>query len=76
MSVIYARLLNQCKFKHQTVFSATFDKQDEHNQVLEETELYIILNTNHNLTQTDLDNIDVISPLEHQIQQQEVKDSG
>ena len=31
---------------------------------------------NHKLTQTDIDKIDVISPLEHQIQQQEVKDSG
>ena len=34
------------------------------------------LNINHNLTQTDIDNIKIISPLEHQIQQQEMKDSG
>ena len=33
LSVIYARLLNQNKFKHQTVFPARFDKQYEHNQV-------------------------------------------
>ena len=39
--VIYARLLNQYKFKYQTVFSARFDKQDEDNQVLDETELFI-----------------------------------
>ena len=31
--VIYARLKNQNKFKHQTNFSARFDKQDEDNQV-------------------------------------------
>ena len=31
---------------------------------------------NHNLTQTDFENIDVKSPLEHQVQQQEMKDSG
>ena len=31
---------------------------------------------NHNLTETDIDNIDVRSPLEHQIRQQEMKDSG
>ena len=36
----------------------------------------LFLNINHNLTQTDLDNIDIKSPLEHQIQQQEMKDSG
>ena len=34
------------------------------------------MNINHNLTQTDLDNIDVVSPLEHQKQQQEMKNSG
>ena len=28
LSVIYARLINQYKFKYQTVFSARFDKQD------------------------------------------------
>ena len=50
LSVIYARLINQYKFKYQTVFSARFDKQDEDNQVLDETELFIILKINHNLT--------------------------
>ena len=28
LSIIYARLMNQYKFKYQTVFSARFDKQD------------------------------------------------
>ena len=76
LSVIHARLINQYKFKHRTVFSARFGKQDEHNQVLDETGLFINLNINHNLTQTDIGNIDVKSLLEHQIQQQEMKDSG
>ena len=76
LSVIYARLINQYIFKNQTVFSARFDKQNEDSQVLDETELFINLNINHNLTQTDIDNIDIQSPLEHQIQQQEMKDSG
>ena len=75
LSVIYARVINQYKFKYQTVFSATFDKQDEDNQVLDETKLFIILNFNHNLTESDINKIDVKSPLEHQIQQQEMKDS-
>ena len=34
------------------------------------------MNINHNSTESDLDKIDIISPLEHQIQQQETKDSG
>ena len=40
------------------------------------TELSINLNINHNLTESDLDEIDKKFPLEHQIQQQEMKDSG
>ena len=76
LSVIYARLINQYKFRYQTVFSAIFDKQDADNQVLDETELFINLNINHNLTENDLDKIDVKSSLEHQMQQQEMKNSG
>ena len=34
------------------------------------------MNINHNLTETDLENIDIKSPLEHQTQQQEKKDYG
>ena len=41
LSVTYARLINHYKFKYQTVFSARFDKQDEDNQVVDETELFI-----------------------------------
>ena len=76
MSIIYARLINQFKFRYQTVFSARFDKQDEDGQLLDETELFINLNINQNLTQSDLDNINITFPLERQIQQQEMKDSG
>ena len=76
LSIIYARLINQYKFKYQVVFSARFDKQNEDNQILDETELFINLNNNHNLTQTDIANIDIVSSLENQIQQQEMKDSG
>ena len=76
LPIFYARLINQYKFRYQTVFSTRFDKQDEDNQVLDETELFINLNINHNLTESHLNKIDVISPLEYQIQQQEMKDSG
>ena len=76
LSIIYARLINQYKFKYQVVFSARFDKQDEDGQLLDETELFINLNMNHNLTQSDLNNINITTSLEHQIQQQEIKDSG
>ena len=76
LSVNYDRLINQIKFRYQIVFSARFDKQDEDGQLLDETELFINSNINQNLTQSDLDKIDIRSPLEHQIQKQEMKDSG
>ena len=76
VSVIYATIIIQNKFRYQTVFSARFVKQDEDDQILDETELFINLNINQNLTQTDLNKIDIRSPLELQIQQQEMKDSG
>ena len=76
MAIIYARLINQYKFKYQVVFSARFDKQDEDGLFLDETELFINLNMNYNITQSDIDNINITFPLEHQIQQQEMKDSG
>ena len=76
LAVIYARLINQYKFKYQTVFSARFDKQDEDGQLLDEIELFINLNMNYNITQSHIDNINITFPLEHQIQKQEMKDSG
>ena len=69
-------MINQYKFNYKTVLSARFDKQDEDNQVLDETELFKSLNFNHNLIESDLDRIDIKSPLEHQKQQQEMKGFG
>ena len=36
--------MNQYVLNSETVYSARFDKQDEDNQVLDETELFINLN--------------------------------
>ena len=76
MATIYVRLKNQYKHNYQTVLSATFDKQDEDIQLLDETEIVTNLKNNHNLAETDIDKIDIKSPLEHQFQQQERKDTG
>ena len=69
LSNIYARLLNQYKFRYQMVFSTVFDKQNE-----DEKELFIDLNISHILTQSDIDKTDVISPLKHKIHDEEMKD--
>ena len=76
LSVNYAKLINQYKFKYHTLFSASFYKINEEDQRNNEIELYINLNINHNLTESDIDNIDVRSQLEHQFQNQEMKESG
>ena len=76
MSLIYARLINQCKFRYQILFSARIDKQDEDDQVLDENEIYVLLNVNQNSTQTDNDRIVAGSHSEQQIQNQGSKDSS
>ena len=76
LSVIYARILKRYKVNYQTVFSARFDEQDEDSQVLYKTDLSINLIINHNLKETDRNKVDIKSPLEHQIQAQEMKNSG
>ena len=68
LSVIYARLLNQYKFKNRTLFSAGFYKINEEDQRSNEIEFYINLNINHNLTEFDIDIIDIRSQIEHQHQ--------
>ena len=76
LSVIYARLINQYKFKYHTLFSASFYKINEEDQRNNEIELYINIKINHNLTESDIHNIDVTSQLDHQILVQENRESG
>ena len=58
------------------MFSASFFKIIEEGQRKDENEFFIKLNINHNLTESDIDNSDVKSQLEQQIQIQEIKESG
>ena len=76
LSVFNARLINQYKFKYHTLFSASFYKINEEDQRNNDIEFYMNLKINYNLTESDIDNIDVRSQLEHQIQIQETKESG
>ena len=76
LCVIYARLINQYIFRYHTLFSASFFKINEEDQRNNEIELYINLKINNNLTESDIDNIDVRSQLEKQLEVQETKESG
>ena len=76
LSTIYARLINQYKFKNHTIISATLYEIKEEDQRSDEIELYNNLQFNEKLTEFDIDNIDIKSQLEHQSQIQETKVSG
>ena len=76
LSVFYARLMNQYKFKNHTLFSASFSKVNEEDRRKYETDLFKNLFINHILTESDIDIIDVRYQSEHQIQIQETKESG
>ena len=65
MASIHARLITQYKYKYHILFSASFHKINEEDQRSEEIELYIILNINPILTESDINNIDIKSQLEH-----------
>ena len=75
MATIYATLINQYIFKYHILISASFYKINEEDQKNDEIELFITLNDNNILTETDIGNIDFKSQLEHQIQIQETKKS-
>ena len=76
MAKFYARLVNQNKFKYQTVFPARFDKQDENIQITDEIEPTRNLNDRKKLTETDINKIGNKPPLQHQYREQEANDSG
>ena len=74
MANFYARLINQYKFKYQIIFSASFYKNDEKDQRSDEIDLLNDLDINHNLTESDIINIDVTSQSKQQTQIQETKE--
>ena len=73
---IYARLVNENKFKYQLSFLALFIEYGEEGEITSQKELPIILSITENLTQSDLSNIDNQCSLENRIQNIEMKESG
>ena len=74
IATIYARILNQCKFKYHILYSARFYNVNEKDQRYVEIELFI--NLNLNITESVINIIDVKSQLEQRIQIQKTKESG
>ena len=76
LATIFDRLINQYKFKYQTVFPAKFDKQDEGGSISDEAEYYINLIIIKKITEFDIGIIDFKAPLKFQTQNQKKKDSA
>ena len=71
MSAIYARLIEQYKFKYQVVFSVIFDKETR-----DELEQYVSLEVNQSLTWNDIEKYDLEEKTNALIENLEMKDSG
>ena len=71
MSAIYARLIEQYKFKYQVVFSVIFDKETR-----DELEQYVTLEVNQSLTWNDIEKYDLEGKTNALIENLEMKDSG
>ena len=74
MATLRSKLINPFENKYQAVFSARFHKQDEDGQNLHENGFNKNLNSNQKITERDFENIDTISPLEHQYRKRQMKD--
>ena len=76
MANMCAKLINQYKFKYQLTFLAPISKDEEDGEKANQIELPIILCITDNLTQSELDNINIQWSLGNSIQAIEIKESG
>ena len=75
MSYIHGKFINQYKFKYQLSFMVLFNKFEEDGDIRKEAEMSINLNMINNLTQSEIDNVNVQWDLESRIQNLEMQDS-
>ena len=76
MSHRYAKFINQYKFKYQLSFMLLFYKFEEDGDIRKEAEMTINLNMTNNLTQSEIDNVNVQWDLEARKQNLEMQESG
>ena len=76
MAHIYAKFINQYKFKYQLSFMLLFYKSEEDGDVIREAEMTVTLNMANNLTQSGIDNVDIQWNLEARKQNLEMNESG
>ena len=76
MSHIYAKFINQYKFKYQLSFMLLFYKFEEDGDIRKEAEMTINLNMTNTLPQSEIDNVNVQWDLEARKQNLEKQESG
>ena len=76
MAHIYARFINQYKFKYQLSFMLLFNKFEEDGDIRKETEMVVNLNMVNNLTQSEIDNANIQWEVEARKQNLEMRESG
>ena len=76
VSHIYAKFVNQYKFKYQISFMLLFCKFEEDGDIRKEAEMTVNLNMTNNLTQSEIDNVDIQWDLEARKQNIEMRESG
>ena len=59
MAYIYAKFINQYKFKYQLSFMLLFNKFEEDGDIRKEAEMVVNLNKVNNLTQSEIDNANI-----------------
>ena len=76
MAHIYAKFINQYKFKYQLSFMLLFNKFEEDGDIGKEAEMVVNLSMVNNLTQSEIDNANIQWEVEARKQNLEMKDSG
>ena len=76
MAHIYSQFINQYKFKYQLSFMLLFYKFEEDGDIRREAEMTVTLNMTNNLTQSEIDNVDIQWDLEARKQNLEMRESG
>ena len=73
---IYAKYINQYKFKYQLTFMLLFNKFEENGDIKKEVEITVTLFLTNNLTQSEIGNVNIQWDLEARKQNLEMRESG
>ena len=76
MAHVYAKFINQYKCKYKLSFMLLFYKFEEDGDIRKEAEMTITLNMTNNLTQSEIDNVNIQWDVEARKQNLEMRESG